>query len=218
MKKRTVFTLALAGLAAVMLTACGGEAAEMEFDSTDAAKAALNQAQSVYIAGSYEKLWQDSDILADDKVAAHLNGKNVTVDGETWFSIDIVTDEWINEDGEDYSAGNTYGYYDADGNCFGYAQERAYETEGTYYYYFMDAEGSLRPYCIETNGSCAYDDYSGNEIATADWNADFKLSLSVGDCHVQFNKAEAAAIDMDFTDKMVMCRILFDKNFDVSYD
>ena len=215
MKKRTWFTSALAILAATTLTACGGKKeSASEFDIKDAAKAALNQAQTIYIEGDNEAVVQKSDILADDKVAAHLDGWTVSINGETWFRIDFVTDEWINEDGEDYSAGNTYGYYDADGKCFGYAQNRGYavgEDEYTYNYYFMDAEGNLKSYYIDENGREAFDG-EGNVIATAEWDADFKLSLSGGDCHIQIDKAEGAAIDMDFTDKMVMYIRLFDEN------
>ena len=215
MKERTWLASALAILAATMLTACGGEKeAASEFDSKDAAKAALNQAQTIYIEGDNEAVVQKSGILADDKVAAHLDGWTVSINGETWFRIDFVTDEWINEDGEDYSAGNTYGYYDADGKCFGYAQNRGYTLEDggyTYNYYLMDAEGNLKSYYIDENGREAFDD-EGNVIATAEWGADFKLSLSGGDCHIQIDKAEGAAIDMDFTDKMVMYIRLFDEN------
>ena len=215
MKKRTWLASALAILAATMLTACGGdEKTASEFDSKDAAKAALNQAQTIYIEGDNEAVTQKSDILADDKVAAHLDGWTVSINGETWFRIDFVTDEWINEDGEDYSAGNTYGYYDADGKCFGYAQNRGYSLEDgeyTYNYYFMDAEGNLKSYYIDENGREAFDD-EGNVIATAEWDADFKLSLSGGDFHIQIDKAEGAAIDMDFTDKMVMYIRLFSEN------
>ena len=141
MKKAGLAGLLLAGIAAVLLSGCRGASA-IEFPDADAAKAALNQAQTIYIEGNYAAVKQKTDILADGKVAAYLNGKTVTINGETWFRIDYVTDEWINEDGEDYSAGNTYGYYDAEGNCLGYAQRRGVKQQDGEYtdnYYFMDA-------------------------------------------------------------------------------
>ncbi len=211
MKKKIWFSMALAGFATAMLTACGGGAAEIEYDSVDAAMDALNQAQTIYIAGDYDAVSQSSDILADDKVAAHLDDKTVSIDGETWFSFDFVTDEWINENGEDYITSTTYGYYDADGNCLGYAQKRSYNDDEDYYYYLTDDEGNLMPYYIEQHGRCAYDE-DGNVIATAEWSVDFKLDLTGGDCHVQIDKAEDASIDMDFMDKLMMWNIIFGEN------
>lgn len=212
MTKKTWFVLLLAIISACMLTACGG-ASDIEYDSIDAAKEALNQAQTIYIEGNYDSVKQKSDILADGNVAAYLKGRTVIIDGETWFSIRFVTDEWINEDGDDYSAGTTYGYYDADGNCLGYAQKRGMGEDGeyTYNFYFMDAEGNLKPYSIGENGYYAWD-ADGNVIATGDWGSDFfKISLMNDDCHVQIDMAEDASTQMDFMDKMVMYLRLFDE-------
>ncbi len=211
MKGKTIELVSVALLAVVALTGCRG-ASDIEFDDADAAKAALNHAQTIYLQGNYAAVKQKTNILADGKVAAYLNGKTVSVDGEMWFRFDYVTDEWINEDGEDYYAGTTYGYYDADGNCLGYAQQRDMEQDGEYTYniYFMDAEGILRPYCIEKNGYYAWDD-EGNVIATGDWDADFRITFMNDACHVQIDKAEDAAVQMDFMDVMVMYLRLFDE-------
>lgn len=46
---------------------------------------------------------------------------------------------------EGVNSGNTYGYYDMDDNCLGYAQERILESdtlERAYYIVFLDAEGN----------------------------------------------------------------------------
>lgn len=212
MKKAGLAGLLLAGIAAVLLSGCRGASA-IEFPDADAAKAALNQAQTIYIEGNYAAVKQKTDILADGKVAAYLNGKTVTINGETWFRIDYVTDEWINEDGEDYSAGNTYGYYDAEGNCLGYAQRRGVKQQDGEYtdnYYFMDAEGNLKDYCIEKDGYYAWDS-DGNVIATGDWDPDFRITFMDDACHVQIDKAEDATVQMDFMDAMVMYLRLFDE-------
>lgn len=212
MKEKTVKLLPVALLAAVMLTGCGGPS-DIEFADADAAKAALNSAQTIYLQGNYAAIKQKTDILADGKVAAYLKGKTVSVDGEMWFRYDFVTDEPINEDGEDYYTSTTYGYYDADGNCLGYAQMRSIKQEDgdfTRNIYFMDADGNLRPYCIEENGYYAWDD-DGNVIATGDWDADFRLSFMDDACHVQIDKVEDAAVQMDFMDIMIMYARLFNE-------
>ena len=144
MKEKIVKLLPVALLAAVMLTGCG-KPSDIEFADVDAAKAALNSAQTIYLQGNYAAVKQKTDILADGKVAAYLKGKTVSVDGEMWFRYDFVTDEPINEDGEDYYTSTTYGYYDADGNCLGYAQMRSIKQEDgdiTRNIYFMDADGN----------------------------------------------------------------------------
>lgn len=212
MKGKIVKILSGIMMAAAAISGCGG-ASDIEFSDTAAAKEALNQAQSIYLKGNYAAVNQKTDILADGKVAAYLNGDTVSVNGETWFSIDFVTDEWINEDGEDYSPGNTYGYFDAEGNCLGYAQRRGYKLEDGDYtdnYYFMDAEGNLRDYCIHVNGYYAWDS-EGNLIAKGDWYPDFRLAFMNDACHVEIDMEEDAAVQMDFMDKMVMYIRLFDE-------
>ena len=209
--KRKFLVILSAVLAAGLLTACGGPS-DIEFADADAAKAALNQAQTIYLEGNYAAVKQKTDILADGKVAAYLKGKTVSINGETWFSIDYVTDEWINEDGEDYSAATTYGYYDADGNCLGYAQQRGMGQDDDYSYnfYFLDADGNPKDYCIEENGYYAWDD-DGNVIATGDWDSDFKITFMDDACHVQIDKVEGATTQMDFMDVMVMYLRLFNE-------
>lgn len=211
MKAKQLTGLLLAALAAGLLTGCGGPS-DIEFPDADAAKAALDDAQTIYLAGNYDALKQKTDILADGKVAAYLKDKTVSINGETWFSIDSVTDEWINEDGDDYYAGTTYGYYDADGNCLGYAQQRDKGQDGsyTYYIYFMDADGNLRPYYMEENGYYVWDE-DGNVIATGDWGSNFGISFMNDDCHVQIDREADATVQMEFMDTMVMYLRLFDE-------
>ena len=207
MKGRILKTFLVTILAVTMLSGCK-KASDIEFSNTDAAKNALDHAQSIYIEGNYAAVNQKADILADGKVAGYLNGKTVSIDGETWFRYDFVTDEWINEDGEDYIVGNTYGYYDANGKCLGYAQLRSWKQDDGYYYYFMDAEGNQKDYRMEENGYKAWDN-DGNVIATGDWHPDFRLSFMNDACHVQIDMADDATTQMDFMDKMIMYVRLF---------
>lgn len=131
----------LLGALGLLLTGCGSTP-QMEYDSAEEAKQALTRAQTIEI---YVDLYTPSsktEILADGKVAAVLKGKTVYVDGEEWFHYDYVTDEPVNEDREGVLPGTTYGYYDKDGNCLGYAQEQITTTSRGRgcYIMFLDTE------------------------------------------------------------------------------
>ena len=70
----------------------------------------------------------------------------------------FVTDEPINNiDG--VIAGTTYGYYDKNNQCLGYAQKRVFENENLereYYLVFMDADGNPKDYLAEQHGEELY--------------------------------------------------------------
>lgn len=100
--------LLLAGVAAVGLLSGCGEGPETISDAQKA-KEALDTASSIYFTGDVEAVNQKTDILADEKVAGHMEESGffntkwtITVDGETWFYMKIVTDEPINEDTDEY--------------------------------------------------------------------------------------------------------------------
>ena len=138
----------LAGLlfavaAAAVISGCSNTAEDVISD-VDEAKEALNAASSVYFEGNLESVNQKTDILADGAVAGHMEESGfintkwtVTVGDETWFYVQIVTDEPINEDTESYVTAATYGYYDENNNCLGYSQLRLMKGDGeTSYVYF----------------------------------------------------------------------------------
>ena len=113
----------------------------------------------------------------------------------------IVTDEPINEDTDDYIAAATYGYYDENDKCLGYAQKRAIKGDEShaYYFYFMDAEQNLKDYRMEENGEY-FTDMDGNMLAEADSGEDV-----VGNgCQIQIDMEEGCDIQIDFMDKMEM--------------
>ena len=149
----------LLGLLIVLLTGCGSTP-QMEYDSAEEAKQALAQAQTIEIYVDLYTPRSKTEILADGKVAAVLKGRTVYVDGEEWFHYDYVTDEPINEDREGVLPGTTYGYYDKDGNCLGYAQEQITRTsrgKGCYIM-FLDTEWNPLPYYCNEDGDILYNE------------------------------------------------------------
>lgn len=207
MGKKRLAGLLMAVVTAAMLSGCDGES-RVTISDAEAAKEALNTASSVYFEGNLEAVNQDTDILADGAVAGHMEESGifstrwtVTVGGETWFYMKIVTDEPINDDTDIYVTAATYGYYDENDNCLSYAQERLMRGDGNYadYVYFMDADGNLRDYCMEETGEYVID-MDGNVIARADSRAD-----AIGNgCHIQIDMEEGCDMQMDFMDKMAM--------------
>lgn len=207
MRKKGLRGLFLAGVVAAMFSGCG-ETSVVTISDVQEAKEALNTASSVYFKGDLEAVNQKTDILADGAIAGRMEESGfintkwtVTVGGETWFYMKIVTDEPINEDTDDYVAAATYGYYDENDQCLGYAQKRAIKGDEShaYYFYFMDAEQNLKDYRMEENGEY-FTDMDGNMLAGADSGEDV-----VGNgCHIQIDMEEGCDMQIDFMDKMEM--------------
>lgn len=207
MGKKRLVGLFLAGVLALMLVSCS-DTSRVVISDSQAAKEALNTASSVYFNGNLDDVNQKTDILADEAVAGRMEESGffntkwtVTVGGETWFYLKIVTDEPINENTDEYVSASTYGYYDENDNCLGYAQQRAIRGDDShaYYFYFMDADKKLRDYRMEENGEYIID-MDGNMIARADSGMD----LVGAGCHIQIDMEEGCDMQIDFKDKMAM--------------
>ena len=153
MKREKRIAMILATLAATVLCGCGG-ASTIAFVSEKAAKEALNTAGTVHFDGDVKAVNQGTDILADGQVAGYMEETGffdtkwtVSIDGNTWFYAKFVTDEPINENTDTLVSATTYGFYDADDTCIGYAQEQAVKGEGgDYYICYMDADGNPKDY------------------------------------------------------------------------
>ena len=200
----------LGTLATTVLCGCGGASA-IAFSNEEAAKDALNTAGTVHFDGDVKAVNQGTDILADGQVAGYMEETGffdtkwtVSVDGEDWFYVKYVTDEPINNM-EGVNSGSTYGYYDMDDNCLGYAQDRIIETdalERDYYMVFLDAEGNPREdYLAEEKGRYLYD-YDGNVIGEGYADMDSFFSDA---CHVEVQ----TDTEMNFMDKFAMYMRLF---------
>ena len=148
--RKAVYIAVMWCILASVLIGCRNSNVE-SYASAEEAKQAMSQCRTFLVEGDLDEVNQEGNILADGKIAGRLketgilNTKwTVSVDGKTWFWMKFVTDEPINNiDG--VIAGTTYGYYDENNQCLGYAQKRLFENENLereYYLVFMDADGN----------------------------------------------------------------------------
>ena len=191
------------------LTGCG-KAPQMEFDSAEEAIEALNTAENIEIYADLYSKKKKTEIVADGKVAGYLQGDKVYIDGEEWFSIDYVTDEPINED---RTHGTTYGYYDADGNCLGYAQERYLDTmDGgrDTFLIFLDTDGEEMDYCSSKGGTILFD-WDGSPVGKGYMGVDglgFFRQVYTNIYRTTFYTDPEAHLTVDFMDRMAMFKKL----------
>ena len=212
-RRKLVSAAMILCILAAMLSGCGKSDRE-SYASAEVAKQAMNQCRTFVVEGDLEDVNQEGDILADGKRAGRLketgilNTKwTVSVDGKTWFWIKFVTDEPINNiDG--VIAGTTYGYYDENNQCLGYAQKRLFENENLereYYLIFMDADGNPKDYLAEEHGEELYD-YEGNQIGSGK----AELKGYIGErCYFEIDTEPDVSVDA--VDKMAMYLQLFSK-------
>ena len=148
--RKAVYIAVMWCILASVLLGCRKSNVE-SYASAEEAKQAMSQCRTFLVEGDLDEVNQEGNILADGKIAGRLketgilNTKwTVSVDGKTWFWMKFVTDEPINNiDG--VIAGTTYGYYDENNQCLGYAQKRLFENENLereYYLVFMDEKFS----------------------------------------------------------------------------
>ena len=212
-RRKLVSAAMILCILASMLSGCGKSDRE-SYASAEEAKQAMNQCRTFVVEGDLEDVNQEGDILADGKRAGRLketgilNTKwTVSVDGKTWFWIKFVTDEPINNiDG--VIAGTTYGYYDENNRCLGYAQERLFENENLereYYLVFMDADGNPKDYLAEEHGKELYN-YDGSQIGSG--KADLKCYF-LKECYTEIDTDPGVSVDA--VDKMAMYLQLFSK-------
>ena len=108
------------------------------YATADDAKAALNGQGVITIDGDFSEPNQASDIRVNNGFAGFMretgliNGKwTISANYEEWFYAKYVTGEPVNHQ-EGVNSGSTLGFYDMDGNCLGYAQERDFTPTGLY--------------------------------------------------------------------------------------
>ena len=201
-RRKLVSAAMILCILAAMLSGCGKSERE-SYASAEEAKQAMNQCRTFVVEGDLEDVNQEGDILADGKRAGRLketgilNTKwTVSVDGKTWFWIKFVT------------AGTTYGYYDENNRCLGYAQERLFENENLereYYLVFMDADGNPKDYLAEEHGKELYN-YDGSQIGSG--KADHK-GYFLKECYTEIDTDPGVSVDA--VDKMAMYLQLFSK-------
>ena len=104
---------------------------------------------------------------------------------------------------EGVNSGNTYGYYDMDDNCLGYAQERILESdtlERAYYIVFLDAEGNVaRDYLATEKGNYLMD-FDGNKVG----EGKAELESFFSDDYVVTVSADEGT-EVDLKDELALC-------------
>ena len=220
MKKVRGIGLLILAVTTVVLSGCGG-GSEIAFSDVEAAKEALNTASVVSFSGDFEAVNQRTGVLADGQVAGYMEESGfldprwtITIDGTTWFYVKIVTDEPINENEGNVVKATTYGFYDANDTCLGYAQQQAVKGQGYYNIYFLDADGNPKDYYADEDGKYIYDS-EGNIIATG--TAEYDGFFSSRYCHIQIEMEKDCNTQVNFMDRMAMYfRLYRDLNDDYS--
>lgn len=119
MRKTTKLFL---GFTAGLLLLCGCSAAEekLGYENADVAKEALASASSVRMRCDLDNVDASGNIYADEKAAAYMKNSGlfdqtwtISISGEEWFHMKIVTDEEINKMTK---SATTYAFYDPDNN------------------------------------------------------------------------------------------------------
>ena len=192
----------------LLLTGCSF-AAKLEYDSADAAKEALNTAETVTFRCDLEDADAADNLRADGKVAGYVENKGiinsrwiVSVDDVTWFYARYVTDEPINNV-EGVKSGSTYGFYDSNDQCLGYAQERV--SDGGYWErVFLDADGSEKGYYTDEDCTVIYDG-DGNVLVKAKGTREFVGAYG----NIEITSTESGR-QIEFMDKMALLIHIYD--------
>lgn len=211
MKRKTLTRILLLFMfTAILLTGC--KAPEMEFDTADEAKEALDTASVIEIYSDLDSSRRKTKILADGKVAGYLQGNTVYIDGEEWFHIDYAKEEFIYQI-PDVSSSTTYGYYDVDNQCLGYAQKRYLDTTDggrDDFLVFLDVDGTLLDYCSTDDGEVLFDG-KGNAVGTGEAGKDgigILEKLHTNIYRTVFETDPQANMTVEFMDRMAMYKCL----------
>ena len=217
MRNRMLKAVCAAGSLMLLLSGCN-VASAIEYSSVDEAKEAINNAQVITIDSDLEDANPAGNIKADGKVAGYMENSGfldikwtVSIDGQTWFYVKFAPDEpAVNV--EEILTATTYGYYDANDNCLGYAQKRVVDTPdgaGGYYLIFMDTDGNPKEYYASPNGDILYDG-EGSVIGTGESVGDWLGS----NCYQQITMVEGNEVQVDFQDKVAMALCLYDELYE----
>lgn len=212
MRKTTKLFL---GFTAGLLLLCGCSAAEekLGYENADVAKEALASASSVRMRCDLDNVDASGNIYADEKAAAYMKNSGlfdqtwtISISGEEWFHMKIVTDEEINKMTK---SATTYAFYDPDNNLLGYAQERVTTPDQmpeAYYIIFLDADLNEKPYYASEDGHTIY-----TEGGTVIGSAKKEMDWSGSQCNLYVNLEDNGTQVMDFQDKYALLDMMYDE-------
>ena len=151
--------------------------------------------------------------VADEKAAAYMKNSGlfdqtwtISISGEEWFHMKIVTDEEINKMTK---SATTYAFYDPDNNLLGYAQERVTTPDQmpeAYYIIFLDADLNEKPYYASEDGHTIY-----TEGGTVIGSAKKEMDWSGSQCNLYVNLEDNGTQVMDFQDKYALLDMMYDE-------
>lgn len=212
MRKTTKLFL---GFTAGLLLLCGCSVAEekLGYENADVAKEALASASSVRMRCDLDNVDASGNIYADEKAAAYMKNSGlfdqtwtISISGEEWFHMKIVTDEEINKMTK---SATTYAFYDPDNNLLGYAQERVTTPDQmpeAYYIIFLDADLNEKPYYASEDGHTIY-----TEGGTVIGSAKKEMDWSGSQCNLYVNLEDNGTQVMDFQDKYALLDMMYDE-------
>lgn len=212
MRKTTKLFL---GFTAGLLLLCGCSAAEekLGYENADVAKEALASASSVRMRCDLDNVDASGNIYADEKAAAYMKNSGlfdqtwtISISGEEWFHMKIVTDEEINKMTK---SATTYAFYDPDNNLLGYAQERVTTPDQmpeAYYIIFLDADLNEKPYYAIRGWT--YHLYRGRN---GDRFCEKRDGLVRSQCNLYVNLEDNGTQVMDFQDKYALLDMMYDE-------
>lgn len=161
---QALLSLSLAVVAAVCLSACGN-------DGDAAPKLTGQEARDAFANASYTQLTGDvddvntfSDVIADGQNVGEVKEHGIinnritySVDGEKQFYVTFGNPSEIED--ERYACSLTYAYYDMDGACLGYSQERVLfkDDDSWYVTTFLEPDGTMKDYYVEANDSWGHE-------------------------------------------------------------
>ena len=195
MRKTTKLFL---GFTAGLLLLCGCSAAEekLGYENADVAKEALASASFVRMRCDLDNVDASGNIYADEKAAAYMKNSGlfdqtwtISISGEEWFHMKIVTDEEINKMTK---SATTYAFYD--------------QMPEEYYIIFLDADLNEKPYYASEDGHTIY-----TEGGTVIGSAKKEMDWSGSQCNLYVNLEDNGTQVIDFQDKYALLDMMYDE-------
>ena len=167
MKQSILVLSAAILLTAVCLSACGNDGEVASKLTGQEARDVFDSASHIQLTGDVDDVNTFSDVFADGQnvgeVKEHgfFNGRiTYSVDGEEQFYVTYASTQDISEaEDERFPCSTTYVYYDMDGACLGYAQDRVLfkDKDSWYVMTFLEPDGTMKDYYVEANDSLGHE-------------------------------------------------------------
>lgn len=199
MKKIQLLTVlsAVLFILSACLSACSGKK-DLKPLTGKEARDTLASSKTIYLTGKRRHIHASSDVEADGALVGYVQEKGFfnsryvySIDGEKQFYVKYIESDGSLFNNNEYTAGETRGYFDMDENCIGYMQEVFQPEKKRGDFFFFDARGKVKPYYIPNfswtrYGAVIYD-MDGNEAGHIDvrrklgWSQRYFIRISLSD-------------------------------------